>query len=144
VRRRLREAWGRLRGGALVPWRAAASVAVGLAIGVTPLWGAHWLLVLVVCVPLRLDAPVAFVASNISLPFIAPFLTLGEIEAGAWARTGRGISLDVDAVRAHGVTAFAGELGIGVAIFAGGAAVLGGGVAYAVASLARSRRARNG
>ncbi len=143
MKQRLREAWTRLRGGELVPWRAAASVAVGLAIGVTPLWGVQWLLVLAVCVPLRLDAPVAFVASNISLPFIAPFLTLGEIEVGAWVRTGSGVALDVATVKAHGVAAFAGELGIGVAVFAVGSAIVGGGVAYTVASLARRRRAGN-
>src|SRR5262249_30737884 len=63
--------------------RAAASFAVGLAIGVTPLWGVHWLLVAAVCVPLRLDAGVAFLASNVSLPFVAPFITFAEIELGA-------------------------------------------------------------
>ncbi len=141
MRKRFRAAWGRLRGGELVPWRAAASVAAGLAIGVTPLWGVHWLLVLAVCVPFRLDAPVAFVASNVSLPFIAPFLTLAEIEVGAWVRTGRGISLDVDAVRRQGLAAFASELGVGVAMVAVSAAIVGGGVAYGVASLAQRRRA---
>jgi len=143
VKQRFREAWARLRGGELVPWRAAASVAAGLAIGVTPLWGFHWLLVLVVCVPLRLDTPIAFVASNISLPFIAPFLTLGEIEAGAWIGTGHGVPLDVDALRAHGFAAFARELGLGVAVVAPVVALVGGGIAYAVASLARARRRGN-
>jgi uncharacterized protein (DUF2062 family) len=140
VKERVREAWARLRGGELVPWRAAA---VGLAIGMTPRWGLHWLLVLVVCVPLRLDTPIAFVASNISLPFIAPFLTLGEIEVGAWLRTGRGVALDVGILRAHGVAAFASELGLGVAIAAPAVALVGGAIAYAVATLARARRAGN-
>ena len=136
-RPRLKEAWRRLRGGDLTPWRAAASVAVGLAIGVTPLWGAHWAIVLAVCVPLRLDAPIAFLASNISLPFIAPFLTVAEIEIGAWVRTGHAIAIDRDEIRAHGVGAFVAELAIGTALLAPAIAALGGAIAYALVAWRR-------
>jgi uncharacterized protein (DUF2062 family) len=141
TRPKLKEAWRRLRGGEVTPWRAAASVAVGLAIGVTPLWGLHWAIVLVVCVPLRLDAAIAFLASNISLPFVAPFLTLTEIEIGSWARTGHGVALDAQEIRAHGVGAFAAELGIGTAIFAPAIAAVGGAIAYAVVRLTRKTNA---
>jgi uncharacterized protein (DUF2062 family) len=126
-----------------VPWRAAASVAVGLAIGVTPLWGVHWLLVLGVCLLLDLDAVVAFVASNVSLPFIAPFITLAEIEIGAWVLTGHGLPLDVATLRSWGIGPFLRELVVGVALMAAGAALVGGGVAYGVAWLARARRSGN-
>jgi SAM-dependent methyltransferase len=105
VRSKLREAWARLRGGELTPWRAAASVAVGLAVGVTPLYGFHLPIVLAICVPLRLDAPIAYVAANISLPFLAPFLWLAEIEIGAWLRTGIGLALDVGGTLTYLVTA---------------------------------------
>jgi len=59
-------------------------VAVGLIIGMTPVFGLHWLIVIGVCVPLRLDAGVAYLAANISLPFIAPFITFAELETGAF------------------------------------------------------------
>ena len=78
-----RQAWRRLRGGELTPWRAALSVGVGLLIGMTPAFGLHWLIVIAVCVPLRLDTGVAYLAANISMPFIAPFITFAEIETGA-------------------------------------------------------------
>ena len=138
VRPRLREAWARLRGGELTPKRAASSVAVGLAIGVTPLWGAHWALVLAVCVPLELDAAIAFLASNVSLPFIAPFLTFAEIEIGAWLRTGHALPLDVEAVRANGVGGFLAELAIGSVVLAIALASLGFAVTYGL--VARKRR----
>ncbi|MGH7328291.1 MAG: hypothetical protein ACREJX_08065, partial [Polyangiaceae bacterium] len=50
-----RAAWRRLRGGELTPARAAFSIGVGLAIGVTPLYGFHLPLVLAICLPLGLD-----------------------------------------------------------------------------------------
>lgn len=114
-----REAWDRLRGGDLTPARAATSVAVGLAIGVTPLWGVHFLLVIAVCVPFRLDVVLAYVASNISLPFIAPFLTFAEMELGARALTGAWLPrTTVDAMRAHGLMPFVKQLVVGTALFA--------------------------
>lgn len=140
VRPKLRDAWRRLRGGELTPGRAAASIAIGLAIGVTPLWGLHWAFVLAVCVPLKLDAAVAFLASNVSLPFIAPFLSLAEIEIGAWARTGRGVAIDAAELRAHGVGAFVAELAIGTAIFAPIVAAVGGAIAYALVAWRASKR----
>ena len=139
VRPRLREAWARVRGGELTPRRAASSVAVGLAIGVTPLWGAHWAIVLAVCVPLELDAAIAFLASNVSLPFIAPFLTFAEIEIGAWLRTGRALPLDVEAVRKSGVGGFLAELAMGTVVLAIAMASLGFAVTYAFVAFKRRR-----
>lgn len=140
-RSKVREAWGRLRGGQLTPWRAAASVAVGLAIGVTPLFGLHLPLVLAVCVPLRLDAPVAYLAANISMPLIAPFLSFAEIEIGAWLRTGRGAPLSVAAIRANGIAGFLHELVLGTLVFSPGVALVGGAITFLVASRLRTRPA---
>ncbi len=137
VRDALRATWQRLRGGELTPSRAALSVAIGLAIGVTPVWGFHFWLVLAVCVPLRLDAPVAYLAANISMPLIAPFLTLAEIEIGARVRTGAWIALTADAVRAHGTSSFLGEIVIGTAIFAPTMALVGGSLTYAMLRVLR-------
>src|SRR5262249_41963184 len=64
----LREAYARLRGGALTPARLAGSLAVGLAIGLLPLYGLHLALVLAVCLPLRFDSRLSYVAANVSIP----------------------------------------------------------------------------
>jgi uncharacterized protein (DUF2062 family)/2-polyprenyl-3-methyl-5-hydroxy-6-metoxy-1,4-benzoquinol methylase len=138
LRSKARAAWRRLRGGELTPTRAALSVAVGLAIGVTPLYGAHIFLVLAVCVPLGLDAPVSYLAANVSIPPLAPFLALAEVEIGAWLLTGRALPLDAARLRETGAWTFARELVLGTAIFAPAAALTGGLLTYALVSLARS------
>jgi SAM-dependent methyltransferase len=98
---------------------------VGLAIGVTPLWGLHLPLVLFACVPLRLDARVAYLAANISLPFIAPLIATAEIELGALVRAGHAIPIDRAALHAHGLGAFAGDLAVGTLVLAPSVAAFG-------------------
>jgi SAM-dependent methyltransferase len=139
VRGTVGAAWARLRGGEVTAWRAAASVAVGIFIGVTPLWGTHLLLVLAVCLPLRLDARVAYVAANVSLPFFAPFLTIAEIQLGALARTGATLPVDRAALHAHGLAAFAGDLAVGTALLAPSAAIVLGALTWFVVAAAPRR-----
>jgi len=133
LRGRLREVWARLKGGELVPRRAAASVAVGLAIGVTPLWGLHFWIVLGTCLALRLDVRIAYLAANVSLPFIAPFVTLAEIQIGAFVRVGQFLPIDADALRTHGAGALAHDLALGTALLAPAVALIGGALTYLLA-----------
>jgi uncharacterized protein (DUF2062 family) len=139
-RERLREAWRRLRGGELTPGRAAASVAVGIAIGVLPLWGVHWALVLAVCLPLRLDASVAYLASNVSLPFFAPFITFAEIAIGSRVLRGAWPTIAPEQVKQIALGTVLGELALGTAIVAAGGAATGGALAYVATALVRRRR----
>jgi uncharacterized protein (DUF2062 family) len=138
----LRDAWRRLRGGDLTPGRAGASVAVGIAIGVMPLWGVHWLLVLAICLPLRLDAGIAYLAANISLPFIAPFITFAEIAVGFRVLTGTWPTLTVDQVKSVEPGAIVAELAVGTLIVAAAGAVVGGTLAYSLTAFARGRARR--
>jgi uncharacterized protein (DUF2062 family) len=140
-RAKVRLAWKRLRGGELTPARAAASVAVGLAIGVTPLWGFHLPLVLAVCLPLRLDAPVAYLAANISIPIIAPFLTMAEVEIGAFLLTGQALPMDLALVRARGAGLLVKEVALGTLVFSPSMALVGGTLAFFVVRLARGAAA---
>jgi uncharacterized protein (DUF2062 family)/SAM-dependent methyltransferase len=142
LKTRVKGAWQRLRGGELTPLRAALSVAVGLAIGVTPVYGAHLFLVLAVCVPLGLDAPVSYLAANVSIPPIAPFLALAEVEIGAWLLTRHALALDAATLKTLGVWAFARELVVGTLVFAPAMALGGGLVAYAAVSLVREPRSK--
>jgi SAM-dependent methyltransferase len=119
-------------------------VAVGLAIGVTPLYGLHFWLVIAVCVPLRLDAALAYVAANISLPFVAPFLLLAEVEIGSWATTGHGMALTVDDVKSRALGEMLRQVVVGTAIFAPAIAAVGGGLAFGIAARARRRRPHRG
>ncbi len=130
-----RAAWRRLRGGELTPARAGLSVGVGLAIGVTPLYGFHLPLVLGVCLPLGLDAPVAYLAANISLPFIAPFLSIIEIEIGARLLNGAWLALTRESLAEHGIRPFLREIVMGTAVFSPLSAVVGGALTFVVGSL---------
>ena len=135
-----RQTWRRLRGGELTPSRAAASVAIGLAIGVTPLWGLHWLLVLAVCVPLRKDASLAYLASNISLPFIAPFITFAEIEVGARIVRGVWLTLSPEEARRLKLGSILTEVAVGTVVVAAACAAAGAAIAWLIAHAARRRR----
>jgi uncharacterized protein (DUF2062 family) len=142
AKERIRDAWRRLRGGELTPWRAALSVAVGIAIGVTPLWGLHWILVLGICLPLRLDAGVAYLAANVSLPFIAPFITTAEIAIGARLLEGTWPQISPEMVHTIDLSTVLGALVIGTGVVATIGAITLGGITYAVTALVRRRRAR--
>jgi uncharacterized protein (DUF2062 family)/SAM-dependent methyltransferase len=137
LREKIREAWRRLRGGDLTPARAAASVAVGLAIGVTPLYGFHLPLVIAICLPLGLDTPIAYLAANISLPFIAPFLTMAEIEIGSKLLTGAWLTLTREGLRQYGIKPFLREIIVGTIVLSPLTASVGAVLTFSIASLFR-------
>ena len=132
-----RRAWRRLRGGELTPRRAALSVALGLVIGMTPAFGLHWLLVIALCVPLRLDVGVAYLAANISLPFIAPFITFAEIETGALVLHGHFMSIAPSDVKTMALRTLAAELVVGTAVVAPAGGAIGGAITYALVAWRR-------
>lgn len=132
-----KQGWARLRGGVLTPKRAAASVALGLLIGCIPLFGLHLPLCLALCLPLRLDAPVAYLAANISNPLVAPWLVLLEVQVGAWLLTGHAAPFDIDAAREVGMGGFVSFAALGALVVGVSLAVLGGTVAGLVTSWAR-------
>jgi len=120
--------------------RAALSVAVGLAVGTTPLYGFHLWIVLALCVPLRLDAALAYLAANISLPPVVPFLLLAEVEIGSLVRTGHTVAVTALEARARAFGELAKELAVGTAIFSPSAGAFGGAIAWAIATRARAKR----
>lgn len=145
VRPALRLAWRRLRGGELTPKRAALSVGIGLAIGLVPVYGAHWAIVLAVCVPLKLDAPVSYLAANISNPLFAPFLFLAEVQIGSILTTGALLPLTMQALQDRGPSAFVTQTIVGIAVLAPLAALGFGALTYGVVALiAKRRRAARG
>jgi uncharacterized protein (DUF2062 family)/SAM-dependent methyltransferase len=126
--------WQRLRGTPGSRVRAATAVALGLFIGCQPLYGLHFVLVLAVCLPLRLDAVLAYLAANISNPLVAPFLIFSEVEVGAYLTTGRFAAFDVEQARATGALGFARQLFVGALAVGAGLALVGFGLAWLFAS----------
>lgn len=78
----------RLRGGTLSPGRAAASVGIGLFVGMWPIYGFQFFVIFVICWPLRLDVAVAYIAAHVSNPLTLPFLLALELEIGSLVLTG--------------------------------------------------------
>jgi len=126
--------WQRLRGTPGSAVRAAVAVAVGLFIGCQPLYGLHLVLVMAVCVPLKLDAVLAYLAANISNPLVAPFLIFSEVEVGAYLTTGRFAEFDVTQARARGALGFARQLLVGGVVVGAAVAACGFGIAWFFAS----------
>lgn len=139
-REEIKRVWKDLRGGALTPRRAAISVALGLLIGSQPfLTGCHTPLVIAICMWFQLDAALAWIASNVSNPFFAPFLWTGEVQVGAYVRTGAWSHVDQEVMRDgfEVVSRFAGHLFIGAPVV--GLALAGGGAALTFGGLAAKR-----
>ncbi|MBW2453120.1 MAG: DUF2062 domain-containing protein [Deltaproteobacteria bacterium] len=130
-REELRRAWRELRGADLSPTRAALAVALGLFIGSQPIFGCHTPLVLTICILLQLDGLLAWVASNISNPFFAPFLVAGEIQLGGYLHTGEVMALSPElawetAMSDYALYALSGAPIIGLALaIVGGLMVFG-------------------
>jgi len=67
------------------PPRLASAVWVGILVGASPFFGLHYLLAIGLATLLGLNRPLTFLASNISIPPIAPFLIFGSIQVGSFA-----------------------------------------------------------
>jgi 2-polyprenyl-3-methyl-5-hydroxy-6-metoxy-1,4-benzoquinol methylase len=114
-------------------------VAIGVFIGCQPLYGLHFVLVLAVCVPLRLDAVLSYLAANISNPLVAPFLIVAEVEVGSYLTSGRFVAFDVASARENGAAGFARQLFVGSVTLGALFAVVGFALAWLVASRFRGR-----
>lgn len=66
------------------PRKKALSIALGLFIGLSPFWGLHTLLVLGLAFSFKLNKPIAFAFSNISLPPFIPFVLYLSVQTGVW------------------------------------------------------------
>ncbi len=136
LREELRRAFRELRGADLSPARGAAAVALGLFIGSLPIFGFHLPIILGLCLWLRLDAAVTYVAANISNPFFLPVLLTSEVQAGAYLRTGAFLKLEHELTRA-GAMAFTGDLFLGSVVVGLGLAIAGGAITWATLAIKR-------
>ncbi|MFD2561931.1 DUF2062 domain-containing protein [Aquimarina rubra] len=67
------------------PIKKASAIALGLFIGIAPFWGFQTILVISLAIALRLNRPIAFLFSNISIPPLIPFIIYGSYQMGAIA-----------------------------------------------------------
>ncbi|PID71219.1 MAG: glycosyltransferase [Flavobacteriales bacterium] len=64
--------------------KKSLSVALGTFIGMSPLWGFHTILAIVLAAVFRLNKVISFVFSNVSLPVFIPFIIYGSLKMGGW------------------------------------------------------------
>lgn len=76
--------------------KKAASLALGVFIGISPIWGFHTISALFLATVLRLNKAIAFLGSNISIPPMIPFIIYGSFRLGGLI-TGSGATLLPDA-----------------------------------------------
>lgn len=80
--REIQDVLYKLRTEGMSPEKQAAAVALGVFIGVSPLYGLHLALCILLARLFRLNAGLTYLAAHISLPGITPFLLLAELETG--------------------------------------------------------------
>jgi glycosyltransferase involved in cell wall biosynthesis len=66
------------------PQKKAFSIALGVFIGISPLWGFHTALVLFFAVVLQLNKVISFAFSNVSLPPFIPFIIFMSLKVGSF------------------------------------------------------------
>ncbi|MEC3906109.1 DUF2062 domain-containing protein [Tamlana sp. 2201CG12-4] len=64
------------------PRKKATSIALGIFIGLSPLWGFHTVIVLFLALVLNLNKAIAFAFSNVSIPPFIPFVVLASLYMG--------------------------------------------------------------
>lgn len=66
------------------PKKKAMSIALGVFIGLSPLWGFQTVIVIFLAILLKLNKVIAFAFSNISFPPFIPFVLLMSLQTGNW------------------------------------------------------------
>ena len=115
-------------------------MALGLFVGCQPIFGCHLPVIVFLCLWLRLDALVAYVAANVSNPFMAPAILTAEVQIGALLRTGERPRFDEALTRSGAFAHFAGDLALGAPVFGLGLALAGGALTFAFLSVTRRLR----
>ena len=66
------------------PLKKSLSVALGILVGLSPLWGLHTVTVLFLAFILRLNKLIAFAFSNVSIPPMIPLIIYASLQIGAF------------------------------------------------------------
>ncbi|HLW31297.1 MAG TPA: DUF2062 domain-containing protein [Aequorivita sp.] len=64
--------------------KKAFSIALGVFIGLSPLWGFHTISVIFLALLFKLNKVIAFAFSNVSLPPFIPFIIFFSLKLGSW------------------------------------------------------------
>lgn len=83
----------------------ALSLALGVFIGLTPLWGFHTVAVLFLASVFRLNRLIAYMGTHISFPPLIPFIVMISLWIGGWfvpgAKDASKLALNLDSAKAN-------------------------------------------
>ncbi len=82
------------------PNKKALSIALGVFIGLSPLWGFHTVIVIFLALLFKLNKVIAFAFSNISLPPFIPFVLYASSKVGQLV-TGQDYTYNLDTITEH-------------------------------------------
>lgn len=121
------------------PARLAGAVGLGLFFGIAPIWGYQMIVAAAAAHLLRLNKPVALLASNISIPPMMPFILYGALVLGHWIFTGQPIDISIQQMTKDRALEYFWHWLVGSVVLATIVAVLGAVATYGVARLVRQR-----
>ncbi|MDR1879827.1 MAG: DUF2062 domain-containing protein [Tannerellaceae bacterium] len=116
--------------------RIAGSVALGVFMGIVPIWGYQMIAAGVLAHLLGLNKVIAIVSSNVSIPPMIPFILFGSYVAGGWL-LGRPVLLAMDGLTLETVRDSLAQYLAGSILFAVASALLAGMACFALLSLFR-------
>jgi uncharacterized protein (DUF2062 family) len=121
------------------PSQLAGAVGLGLFCGMAPIWGYHMIAAATLAHLLRLNKAITLLASNISMPPLAPFIVYGGVQIGSWLTTGKRLHLTArDMTLAHAFEYF-GIWFLGSVVQAVVVGLAGLVITYIIARLVRRR-----
>ena len=97
------------------------------------MYGLHFVLCVLVCLPLGLDLVLAYLVANISNPLVAPFLITLEVEIGSLVSTGRHAGFSLERARQTGILGFVFQAALGSIFVGAGLGAIGSALAYVIA-----------
>jgi uncharacterized protein (DUF2062 family)/trans-aconitate methyltransferase len=122
--REIQDVLYKMRTEGMSPGKQAAAVALGVFIGITPLYGLHLALCILLARLFRLNAGLTYLAAHISLPGITPFLMLAELETGRRLRGKSYLHVHIHSLKSLGLKQIAADLALGTLLIGGVLAAL--------------------
>jgi uncharacterized protein (DUF2062 family) len=121
------------------PLRMSLAVGLGLFFGIVPIWGFQMVVAATAAHFLRLNKAITLLASNISIPPIAPFIFCGALILGHWMFTGEVLELSPQQMTRTRAFEYLWQLLAGSMALAVIVAVSGTIVTYIIARLVRKK-----
>ncbi len=113
-------------------FKKAASIALGVFVGISPFWGFQTVIVLGLAVLLRLNKVISFAFSNVSIPPFIPFIIYGSLQLGSYFVADEAPILSIRSLSLADVKTHLQQYLIGSFVLAGLSALIFGTVAYLV------------